>query len=204
MPRIVIVPQPPPPATDQKVEIQGVIFIQDFEGRALNPVHSLSGIYKQVNIGLTDVFHDYMNWYGASSYHQITLHDEVLDHKFWHRSDLNDWIEANMQGTVILQRQFQNGVGWRIGFTLAEDYARFTSWWGVVGLKGYFEFDIPEPTYNEIVQWLKDNLRSEYRVKRAGYGRQSGNLRAVIIIRDLTEAAAFKLIWHGIENRIAA
>jgi hypothetical protein len=165
--------------------------------------HNLQALHKPVQI-VQDPFYDYMSWYGGPYENTLQIFDEVIDHKFWHRSDLTDWIEANMRGTVVLQRHYSGHAGWRMGFTSRKDYETFTRWWGETGFKGYFDFDLDEPTHNEMQAWLKSNLTGAYRFKRAGYGSAVGRVKTVVMIHDLTEAAAFKLVWYGTGNRVAA
>lgn len=204
MSRIVIVPPAPPPPQDEIFRVDGFVSANLPDGTSIPIRHNLTALRKPVVNGLNDPFYDYMSFYGAGYGQMVETADEVIEHKFWQRSDLTDWIEANLTGTVVVQRNTGYNHGWRIGFTRADDYHRFVKWWSVVGLRGYFETDTDEPTYNEMQVWLKENVRGGYRTKRAGYGYQPGNVKTVVIIRDLTEASAFQLFWPGRVKQAAA
>lgn len=204
MSKIVMVPMMTriPPAMDATVV--GGIDVQDFEGRHLRTTFNLTAQNKQIAYAQPDPWYDYSTFYGNTHSTTLSVHEEVIENKFWARRDLIDWIEANIQGPVLVQRQNDGAICYRFGFTSQEDYARFNAWWTVTGLRGYIETITDEPTFNEMQVWLRENVKGGFRTRRAGYGRQPGEVKTIVIIRDLTEAAAFRLFWPGATKQAAA
>lgn len=171
---------------------------QDVEGKPLimNGHVDLPGEF------LYDPLNDYMEWFGARIYATVT--DVSLRERFWTQSHLSQWIEANMSETVLVQR-LASSAEWKLCFCSMQDHNKFGKWYHGGG-KYTFRFNKgSEALFNEIKKWMEENLsRDGYETVRS-YGSSYGNgqISFTMRVKDKTEAAAFKLRWHGVEAEMA-
>lgn len=120
--------------------------------------------------------------------------------RFWDRIELIDWIESNCRSHVLVQPMNFSGQenGWRFGFVDPNDHNGFRRFvFGGTTLRGIFTLNVTEAVYNEITEWVRKNVSGDAEVKRVGYGTSMGKVKMVVRIKDLTSAAAFKIVWHG-------
>lgn len=127
----------------------------------------------------------------------LEVTDDYLMARYWDRSDMIEWIEANARKPVIVQRMTVNQFGWRLGFADTRDHEDVYRHLYSVSYRGRFEYNVTEPVYNEMVAWARENLSADHVFRRNGYGRWLGQTRISVMFRDLNEAALFKMRWHG-------
>ena len=152
---------------------------------------------------MNDPLPDYMQWFGATLYFTVT--DVSLRERFWSQRDLSQWIEANMTDVVLVQRD-STRCEWKLCFCSSQDYNRFGKWYHGGG-KFTFHFKKgSEALFNEIKKWMEDNLSRDGFETSRSYGSSygSGQITFTMRVKDKTEAAAFKLRWHGVEAELDA
>jgi hypothetical protein len=148
---------------------------------------------------ITSPFAEVMYLFGASWNNQEMLTEHAIWMRFWDRIDLIDWIENNCRSHVVVQPMTMGGQdqGWRFGFVDPRDHNRFRAFVYGGALMGVFTLNVTEAVYNEIAEWVRNNVSGDAEVRRVGYGTSMGKVKMVVRIKDLTSAAAFKIVWHG-------
>ncbi len=176
----------------------------------VNVNHSADAEGRPIMLGATvhlphDVIHDplpdYMEWFGCKLW--MTITDVVMRERFWSQRDLRDWIDANIYEPVLVQRN-SNSSEWKLCFCTPEEHKRFGMWFYGAG-KYTFRFTKGnEALFNEIKKWMEENLTRDGFETSRGYSSSygSGQISFTMRVKDKTEAAAFKLRWHGVEAEI--
>jgi hypothetical protein len=138
-----------------------------------------------------DPLNDHILFFGKERFTQFGVNvDHIRRYNFW-RGDFEKWFE-NCRDTVYAQNQ-QNGL-WNLTFCHFDDQTDFQQ---VIRTPRDHQLVLPVPEgrkldyhLNEITTWCRENLASEWEVRKHSFKPE-----IIAEVKEKTEAVMTKLVW---------
>lgn len=190
MARLVFIPQEAQPSQDVTVMVSPPP-AYDREGNPLPMAPFPLTIPMPKNV--QNAFWEAATWYGCTVTHGVR--EDEIRFKFFDRRDFITWIETNLDGTILVQSS-TNG-SWTLAFSDPASHRRFTRWWAEIKHLGSIPaFDATEAEFNEMKEWVRENVRGRHKLERSYGWSANRTVRVTSAFEDLDEAVAFKMVWY--------
>lgn len=114
----------------------------------------------------------------------------LLEHKFWHPSELLDWITENLQNSVVAQMPGKSGT-WKFGFSCPGDLDKFNEWFSSKVRE--HKIAIHKSVVTQAVAWEKENLK-----KDREWFINGGSGDSHIYVQDEAESVLVRMRWGSV------
>lgn len=162
-----------------------------FVNNTVYPVITNSASVPSTQSFIYDPMPDYAEWYGIDffSCSKMYLTPEDIGNKLWSQREFTDWINANCNSEVLVQR---NQSMWTLAFMDGMDYQACFTWYN--GLVKKHKFNVKVPADITMYQFGKDI--QEWCLQHCTvYKVISGYDGLQVFVKDDEEAVMFKLTW---------
>lgn len=145
-------------------------------------------------------------WYGLypSKLNCLELYDHAVKYSFWSRVELNEWLDKNLKGLILVQ---PFGGAFKMCFEKLEERGLVSD--KLLTPKQYEKVEIVVPYASKvdaikmaIEKWVAENLTIYEFANNHNFDRYKRDYADYIYsvqIRDTAEATAMKIYWSGID-----